>query len=85
MCVLHDSIEITMPPVALRTEPLGIRKVYEILEKNKMDVVMERDRIEVMDRDIIIRNDNDVLVVEGNASVNFQRIQQLLTEQYSIV
>lgn len=74
-----------MPPVALRTEPLGIRKIYDLLTTNDVDAVMQRDRIEVMDRDIIIKNEKDILVVEGNASVNFQKIQRILTEQYSIV
>lgn len=74
-----------MPPVSLRTDMLGIRKVYELLTANKLDAVMQRDRIEVMNRDIIIRNEKDMLVVEGNVSSDFQNIQKILTEQYSIV
>ena len=74
-----------MPPVALRTERLGIRKVYELLNEQEMEVEMQGDRIEVNGREIVIKNEKDVLVVEGNASVEFQKIQRILSEQYSIV
>lgn len=74
-----------MAPVALRTEMLGIRKVYELLNAKEVDAEMQGDRIEVNGREIVIKNEKDVLVVEGNASVNFQKIQRILSEQYNIV
>lgn len=69
-------------PISLRTQPLTVRHIYDLLIENEMDASLERDHIEVSDKSVVIRNERDMLVVEGNASEEFQRIQQLLSEQY---
>ena len=50
-----------------------------------MDAMMQRDRIEIQNREVTIRTENETLVVEGNVSLAFQRVQQLLSQQYNIV
>ena len=69
-------------PIVLRTEPLSIRRVFELLNENEMDASLERDRIELYDQNIMIRNEKDMLIVEGNVGEEFQRVQALLSEQF---
>ena len=47
-----------------------------------MDASLERDRIELYDQNIMIRNEKDMLIVEGNVGEEFQRVQALLSEQF---
>lgn len=64
---------------------LGMRSIYDALRDNGMDAMMQRDRIEIQNREVTIRTENETLVVEGNVSLAFQRVQQLLSQQYNIV
>ena len=70
-------------PVLLREKPLGLNEIEKLLED--FDVDMEEGCIEVKGKDIRIKNENGVLVVEGNVSDSFQKIQKRLTEQYKLV
>ena len=76
---------VTIPPIALRMDNLGMRSIYDVLRDNGMDAMMQRDRIEIQNREVTIRTENETLVVEGNVSLAFQRVQQLLSQQYNIV
>ena len=64
---------------------LGMRSIYDVLRDNGMAAMMQRDRIEIQNREVTIRTENETLVVEGNVSLAFQRVQQLLSQQYNIV
>ena len=70
-------------PILLREKPLGLNEIEKLLED--FDVDMEEGCIEVKGKDIRIKNENDVLVVEGNVSESFQKIQKILTDQYKLV
>ena len=74
-----------VPPIALRTEALGMRAVYNMLRENELDALLQQDRIDVANKEVTIRTENETLVVEGNLSQTFQRVQQLLCEQYQII
>ena len=64
---------------------LGMRAVYNMLRENELDALLQQDRIDVENKEVTIRTENETLVVEGNLSQTFQRVQQLLCEQYQII
>ena len=62
-----------------------MRAVYNMLRENELDALLQQDRIDVANKEVTIRTENETLVVEGNLSQTFQRVQQLLCEQYQII
>ena len=58
-----------MPPIALRTEALGMRAVYNMLRENELDALLQQDRIDVENKEVTIRTENETLVVEPVADL----------------
>ena len=69
-------------PISLRSEPLSIRRVLEVLNEGGLDASFQRDHIEVENRKVVIRSDNDTLIVEGTIGGPFQEVQRMLSEQF---
>lgn len=62
-----------------------LRDVCVLLQENDMDVLLQDYCIKDANNDIIIRNEKDMLVVEGNVSKDFIKVQKLLSEQYQVI
>lgn len=82
LTVNKHGIQGKVGPISLRTDPLSIRRVFELLSEHDLDASLQRDRIELYERNIVIRNEKDMLVVEGNVGEEFQKVQELLSEQF---
>lgn len=78
------NVELGIAPIEVRKDALGLRKVHELL-RDKMNVLLENFCIRDVTGNVVIRNEKDMLVVEGNVSPEFDMVQKLLSEQFIIV